>query len=87
VRTDDLVPIVRDNIARETAIMSDEAGVYCELGNELASDDTVVHRDEKYVRREGDKIVTANKVEGYFSIFERGTALQRETSASLSCGI
>lgn len=68
VRADDLVPVVRENIARETAIMTDEAGAYRNLGSEFARHETVTHSADEYVR--GD--VTTNTVEGYFSIFKRG---------------
>ena len=42
------------------------------IGREFASHDTVNHRKEEYVRREGEKIVTTNTVEGFYSIFKRG---------------
>ena len=29
-------------------------------------------REDEYVRREGDKVVTTNTVEGFYSIFKRG---------------
>ena len=29
-------------------------------------------RKDEYVRREGDKVITTNTVEGYYSIFKRG---------------
>src|SRR3984957_19375464 len=39
---------------------------------EFASHDTVNHTADEYVRREGEKVVTTNTVEGYYSIFKRG---------------
>ncbi len=68
----DLQPIVRANIARETAIMTDEWAAYRSIGKEFASHDTVKHSADEYVRREGDKVITTNAVEGYYSIFKRG---------------
>ena len=30
------------------------------------------HTHDEYVRREGDKLITTNTVEGFYSIFKRG---------------
>jgi transposase-like protein len=65
-------PIVRANIAREAAIMTDELKAYREIGADFASHDTVKHSADEYVRREGEKTVTTNTVEGFYSIFKRG---------------
>jgi transposase-like protein len=87
VRIDDIVPIVRANLKREAKLMTDEAGVYVEIGREFASHDTVNHREKQYARYfnevtsetgpDGKPIVltttiTTNTVEGYYSIFKRG---------------
>jgi ISXO2-like transposase domain len=32
----------------------------------------VDHTADEYVRREGEKLITTNTVEGYYSIFKRG---------------
>ncbi len=66
--TTDLVPIIRENIKRETRLMTDEGTWYQPLGNEFSSHETVNHTRKEYAR--GD--VTTNTVEGYFSIFKRG---------------
>ena len=63
-----IAPIVRANIAKETALMTDEARQYLEVGREFASHESVNHGQEEYVR--GD--VHTNTVEGYYSIFKRG---------------
>jgi transposase-like protein len=63
-----LVPILRANIAKETAIMTDEAGQYAHLGKEFASHEFVNHSAGEYGR--GD--VHTNTLEGYYSIFKRG---------------
>ncbi len=63
-----IAPIVRANIARETALMTDEGRQYLEVGAEFASHDTVNHSQEEYVRGH----VHTNTVEGYYSIFKRG---------------
>lgn len=71
-RVADVLPVIRENIARETAIMTDEASWYRWIGNEFASHDRVDHSDDEYVRRDGEKVITTNSVEGYYSIFKRG---------------
>jgi transposase-like protein len=60
--------IVRDNISRESRLLSDESKLYLKVGTEFASHETVTHSHGEYVR--GD--VHTNSVEGYFSIFKRG---------------
>ncbi|MER9877609.1 IS1595 family transposase [Mesorhizobium sp. M0118] len=67
-----VMPIVRANIAKETAMMTDEWGGYRYLSGEFASHDTVVHSKDEYVRYEGAKTVHTNTVEGFYSIFKRG---------------
>src|SRR5579863_6586744 len=64
--------IVRDNIKRETALMTDEARHYDNVGEQFASHETVKHSDDEYVRYEGERIISTNTVEGYYSIFKRG---------------
>ena len=63
-----LVPILRANIAAETAVMTDEAGQYKHLHKDFASHDFVSHGADEYVRG----TVHTNTIEGYFSIFKRG---------------
>jgi ISXO2 transposase-like protein len=67
-----LMPILRANIAKETAIMTDEAGWYNDVKKSFASHDTVTHSKGEYVRYETSGIVHSNSVEGYYSIFKRG---------------
>jgi transposase-like protein len=68
----ELKPIIRANVGSQTAIMTDQATHYPDIGREFASHDTVNHAKDEYVRREVDKLVTTNTVEGYYSIFKRG---------------
>ncbi|MFZ1964390.1 MAG: IS1595 family transposase [Roseiarcus sp.] len=68
----ELKPVIRANVERETAIMTDQASWYPEIGAEFASHDTVNHANDEYVRREGDNLISTNTVEGYYSIFKRG---------------
>jgi transposase-like protein len=63
-----IAPILRANISRESALMTDEATHYTETGRDFASHDTVNHGRKEYVRGH----VTTNTVEGYYSIFKRG---------------
>lgn len=63
-----VIPIVRSNIAKETALMTDESNLYSRVGGEFASHDFVTHRDGEYARG----TIHTNTVEGYYSIFKRG---------------
>ena len=67
-----LVPIIRANINRESDLMTDAAPWYKGLGQEFATHGRVFHEDEEYVRREGERVIHTNTVEGYYSIFKRG---------------
>jgi transposase-like protein len=65
-------PIVQANVARKAGIMTDELSIYPDIGAEFASHDAVKHSEDEYVRDEGDKVISTNTVEGYYSIFKRG---------------
>jgi transposase-like protein len=64
----DVMPVILRNVAKETAMMTDEGGHYSRLGYDFASHESVSHKADEYVR--GD--AHTNTVEGYFSIFKRG---------------
>ena len=64
----DLVPTMKANIARETRIMTDEAGQYAGVKKDFAEHEFVRHGAGEYVR--GD--VHTNSAEGYYSVFKRG---------------
>jgi transposase-like protein len=68
-----IIPIVRDNIARESKVMTDEAAMYSKLGDHFAKHGAVDHHrgEYGYTDRAGDKINT-NTVEGFYSVFKRG---------------
>jgi transposase-like protein len=70
----DIIPVVKANISREAQVMTDTASWYRNLnvGGHFASHDSVNHREEEYVRYDGEKVITTNTVEGYYSIFKRG---------------
>ncbi len=70
-RKDDVLPIVRTNIDRETHVMTDESNTYAKLGDDFAKHDVVDHHREEWGRKTGTKINT-NTIEGYYSIFKRG---------------
>jgi transposase-like protein len=77
VRIADVVPIVRQNVAREAKLVTDEASHYWDVGREFASHDRVNHGLDEYVRYERDAdgaefVVHTNTVEGYYSVFKRG---------------
>src|ERR1700681_572541 len=82
-----IAPILRANIDRETALMTDEARFYMEVGKDFASHEAVNHGVKEYVRywnEVTDKTrpdgkphvetttITTNTVEGFYSIFKRG---------------
>jgi transposase-like protein len=60
--------IMRENVAKETRIHTDESPIYNIVPWQFPVHETIKHKDYEYVR--GD--VTTNTVEGYFSIFKRG---------------
>jgi transposase-like protein len=64
----DIVPIVRENIARESRLMTDKAHHYKAVGREFAEHGSVQHEIGEYGR--GD--IHSNTVENYYSVFKRG---------------
>lgn len=64
----DVAHIVRDNIAKESRLHTDESRVYWGVGKEFATHERVNHGQKEYAR--GD--VTTNTIESVFSIFKRG---------------
>jgi transposase-like protein len=64
----DIIPIIKANVAKETAMMTDEGGHYFTLGDHFASHESVSHKADEYVR--GD--VHTNTVENFYSVFKRG---------------
>jgi transposase-like protein len=64
-----VLPIVRENIIRETYVMTDSYGVYKRMIPEnFAKHGVIRHEFDQYV----DGIIHTNTVEGFFSIFKRG---------------
>jgi hypothetical protein len=68
----DLLPMIRANLDRESAVMTDAASWYKNLKVEVGftgAHETVNHKAKEYVRPGG---IHSNTVEGYFSVFKRG---------------
>lgn len=60
--------IVRENVAPESRLHTDESNLYPGLGREFAAHETVKHSAGEYVR---DDIHT-NSAEGFFGVFKKG---------------
>ncbi len=69
MKMDDIAPIVRANVLRETHLMTDEARHYNAIGKDFAAHDAVRHSIGEYVR---DGNIHSNTVENYYSVFKRG---------------
>jgi transposase-like protein len=67
----DITPILRENIAKEARVMTDEAGQYRHLDKEFADHAFTRHGAGEYVNME-DRTIHTNTIEGFFSIFKRG---------------
>jgi transposase-like protein len=74
VSKDEIIPIVKENIDRETHVMTDEAKRYEQIGKDFADHGSVDHSREEYAYtdHETGAVVSTNTVEGYYSIFKRG---------------
>ena len=68
VAVDFIMPILRENIAREARLATDDAGVYRRAIKHFAAHGVVRHSRGQY----GLGDIHTNTVEGYFSIFKRG---------------
>jgi transposase-like protein len=71
VSASELVPILKENIAREARVMTDDAGQYKYLYQDFPNHGTVHHSKGEYISRI-DRSIHTNTLEGYFSIFKRG---------------
>jgi transposase-like protein len=65
-----LGPIMEKNVAKATAIMTDESVVYPKLAEAFASHSTVNHSANEYARLSG--FIHTNTAENFFSILKRG---------------
>jgi transposase-like protein len=66
-----LIPILKENIAREARIITDEGSGYKSLKEDFPEHYVVNHSAGQYVWAD-DPEIHINTVEGYFSIFKRG---------------
>jgi len=64
--------IVRENIARESRLHTDESKLYGGSDKHFDAHKTVTHSADEYVRYENGEAVHTNTAEGYFSIFKKG---------------
>lgn len=65
--------IVLQNVDTKSALMTDQARAYRNIGKRFASHESVNHSQDEWARKldDGTKAHT-NTVEGYFSVFKRG---------------
>jgi len=68
---DAIEPILRENIAREARLMTDEAHRYKRIGREFAAHGSVNHSKDEWVSRD-DPTIHTQTVENYYSVFKRG---------------
>ena len=67
-----LVPILKENIAKEARVMTDEASQYRKLGAEFTGGHGFTrHGQGEYVDLV-DRTIHTNTIEGAFSVFKRG---------------
>jgi transposase-like protein len=73
-KREDIIPIVKANIAKETHVMSDESNTYSDLSKTFAAHGSVDHGREEwgYTDRKTGMKVNINSAEGYYSVFKRG---------------
>jgi hypothetical protein len=69
---DTLKAVIGKTVILDSDLNTDEAQHYKAIGKNFASHAAVNHSEEEYARREGEKLITTNTVEGYFGIFKRG---------------
>lgn len=68
VKAGTLVPILRENIAKEAQIYTGEASQYAKLAADFAGHEFVRHGIGEY----GRGVIHTNTIEGFFSVSKRG---------------
>ena len=63
-----LAPIIREQVASHTHLMTDDAHPYIKVGREFYKHDSVNHTAKEYVRGKAH----TNTIESFFSMFKRG---------------
>lgn len=71
-RVTDIQRILGENMHKEARLMTDESNMYVAMGEAFRTHETVNHSKDEYVRYDGDRYITTNTVEGFFSVFKRG---------------
>jgi transposase-like protein len=66
-----IVPILKENIAKEARVLTDDAGQYHYIHQDFDQHEVVRHSQGEYISPI-DPTIHTNTVEGYFSIFKRG---------------
>ncbi|MGH9747132.1 MAG: IS1595 family transposase [Candidatus Acidiferrales bacterium] len=72
VTSKNLKEVIRKNVSTESNIMTDDLNLYSGLKKEFASHDVIRHKYGQYARRDGEKRIHTNTVEGYFALLKRG---------------
>jgi transposase-like protein len=67
-KADVVSKVVRENVAKESRLHTDESTLYTKVGAEFKAHEAVDHGRKEFVR--GD--VTTNTIESFFSVFKRG---------------
>jgi len=63
-----VLPILKENIAKEAVLMTDEASIYIPIGKHFAQHEHVRHSIGEYAYGP----IHTNTIEGFFSVFKRG---------------
>ena len=73
-KKEDIIPIVKANIAKETHVMTDESNTYLNLEKDFVAHGVVDHsrKEYSYTDRVSKVRISTNTVEGYYSVFKRG---------------
>jgi len=73
-KKEDIIPIVKANIAKETHVMTDESNTYSGLGKHFKSHDVVDHSRKvyAYTDRVRNLNIGINGAESFYSVFKRG---------------
>jgi transposase-like protein len=72
VRVENLGAALDNHASGKSDLMTDEAAAFAQLGWNFRSHQSVNHSKDEYVRRDGQRVITTNGVEGFFSILKRG---------------
>jgi len=67
-----LKQVVRENVASNAHVMTDDHPGYRGLKKDFRRHSTIRHSWRIYARKEGDVLISTNTIEGYFSILKRG---------------